>query len=92
MGRPRLENRAPDRRKQMTLERHPEWLSYEDVMHLLKLYRGKGFGRRRWLELTATGRVPAHQDTLSGREVFRWPEVKAVIDGAIRPQECRSRY
>lgn len=89
MGRPKLQVTAADRRKLMTLENHPEWLTYEDVMHLLKLYRGKGFGRNRWLELTATGRIPAHQDTLSGREVYRWTEVKAVMDGAVQRQECR---
>ncbi len=89
MGRPKLQVKAPDRRLQMTLDSHPEWLSYEDVIHLLKLYRGHGFGRKRWVELTATGRIPAHQDTLSGREVFRWVEVKAVIDGAIQRQASR---
>jgi len=68
----------------MTLESHPEWLTYEDCQHLLRLYMGHGFGRRLWDDLVVRGKLPGYRSTLSQQTRHRWAEVLAAVEGSMK--------
>jgi GNAT superfamily N-acetyltransferase len=84
MGRPKLTVSSKDRRTQITLESHPEWLTFEDLQVLLRQYRGKGYGRKLWNTLVATGKIPGYQDPWGNQLRYRWAEVRTAIDGAMK--------
>lgn len=84
MARPKVEQTAKERRKQLTLSSHPEWLVYEDVQHLLKLYRGYGIGKKLWLHLVATGQMPGYEDPFTRRIMYRWSEVRGALDERMK--------
>lgn len=83
MGRPKLDKTCSDRRQELTLESYPVWLTYEDVQTLLRLYRGKGYGRKLWNTLVATKQIPAYQDPWGGHIRYKWDEVRQAIDNAM---------
>lgn len=62
-GRPALppEDRKKNKRSTLTLDGPiPKWLGYEDMKHLVKLYRGR-FYCERWFKLEVeAGRVPSY--------------------------------
>jgi len=85
MGRPKADRTAKDKRKEMTLESHPAWLTFEDVQHLLRLYLGHGFGRPIWLKMVATGKIPGYTSLLSPQVRYKWEEVVTAVEGSMRP-------
>ena len=85
MARPKVDKTARDRRKEMTLENHPAWLTFEDCQHLLRLHMGSGFGRDTWMTLVATGRIPGYSSPLSKQIRYKWAEVAKAVDGMMEP-------
>ena len=83
-GRPKATLTVEDRRRALTLEDHPKWLTYKDVQALLRLYQGKGYGSESWNHLVATKQIPAHFDPWGGHIRFIWEEVRTAIENARR--------
>lgn len=84
MGRPKTQIDAASRRTTFNLESHPEWLTYADIQHLLRLYRGYGVGRKRWLELVAAKKIPAYMDSFGNQIRYKWEEVRKAMDSGMQ--------
>lgn len=84
MGRPKTEKTAAEKRSQITLENHPQWLTYADVQVLLKQYQGVGYGHKRWNKMVATREIPAWIDPWSKHIRYKWEDVREAIEKARR--------
>lgn len=97
-GRPALTEEEKAEREQKKVERlnrltldcaevRTRHLTWFEIQHLVRLYRGHGFDRNHFKMLAALGEFKTYEDHTrmapsTGRPVekFYWPEVKAYLD------------